>query len=120
VRLTIDTGQREVWRRLADVQIAHALFSADGKPLGEVGYRTFARTRIGAINVPQLRGITKDGRVAVIYSKEDLSVGLVGQPVDGIIGYSPASATALMSKALLYAARKGAAAATAPATSLKK
>jgi hypothetical protein len=85
---------------------AHPLYSSDGKPLGEVGYRTFARGRLGSINVPQLRGITIGGRLAVIYSKEDLSVGLVGQPVDGIVGYSPPSATLLMSKALLYATKK--------------
>ena len=40
----------------------------------------------------------------VIYSREDLSAGLVGQAVDGIVGYDPASATALMSHILSYAA----------------
>ena len=95
---------------------ADALYRADGKPLGEVGYRPFARTRLGAIDVPQLRGITKDGRLAVIYSKEDLSVGLVGQPVDGIIGYSPQSATTLMTKALLYATQKKVVPTSRPAT----
>jgi hypothetical protein len=28
-------------------------------------------------------------RLTVIFSGEDLSVGLVGQPVDGIVGYVP-------------------------------
>jgi len=36
----------------------------------------------------------------VIYSREDLSVGLVGQAVDGIVGYSPATATSLMTRIL--------------------
>jgi hypothetical protein len=53
-----------------------------------------------------LRGIEKDGRLAVIYSREDLSVGLVGQHVDGIIGYDPQTATTLMSKVLVYSTKK--------------
>ena len=40
----------------------------------------------------------------LIYSREDLSAGLVGQAVDGIVGYDPASATALMTHVLSYAA----------------
>jgi len=60
-------------------------------------YRNFARKTIGAVAAPRLRGITVGGRTAVFCSPEDLSVGLVGQPVDGIIGYSPATATAIMS-----------------------
>jgi len=39
----------------------------------------------------------------VIYSREDLSVGLVGQEIDGVIGYSPATATKLMARILKYA-----------------
>ena len=63
-----------------------------------IGYRNFARSKLGLLSVPQLRGIQINHRLAVIYSKEDLSVGLVGQPVDGVIGYDPPSATALMSR----------------------
>ena len=55
--------------------------------------------------------------VGQIYSKEDLSVGLVGQPVDGIIGYDPPTATTLMSKVLMYATeRRAASSTTAPIT----
>ena len=41
-----------------------------------------------------------NGKLAVIYSPEDLSGGLVGQPVDGINGYDPATATLLMTRIL--------------------
>ena len=61
----------------------------------------------GKLNEPRLRGITQNGRVAVFYSREDLSAGLVGEPVDGIIGYTPATATAIMRNILLYAAAGG-------------
>ena len=53
---------------------------------------------------PALRGINVKGRLAVFYSREDLGAGIVGQPVDGITGYTPESATAIMRNILLYAA----------------
>ena len=91
---------------------SHDLYSAGGKPLGDVGYRNFARMNLGTLRTPQLRGIVTDGRLTVLYSKEDLSVGLVGHPVDGILGYDPQTATTLMSKALVYATQKNTASAT--------
>src|SRR5262249_1137744 len=66
-------------------------------------YRTYARAALGSLKAPRLRGIKQGDRLVCIYSTEDLSVGLVGQPVDGIIGYDPATATALMRKILLLA-----------------
>ena len=49
------------------------------------------------------RGIRIDDRLAVIYSREDLSGGLVGQSVDGIVGYDPQSAAELMRRLILAA-----------------
>ena len=43
----------------------------------------------GQARCPRVRGINVKGRVAVFYSREDLSAGMVGQPVDGITGYTP-------------------------------
>ena len=77
----------------------HAIFVKDAKPI-DIEYRTYARTRLGNLHGPQLRGVTIDGRLALIFSREDLSVGLVGQPVDGIVGYMPATATRLMANIL--------------------
>jgi hypothetical protein len=65
-----------------------------------VGYRTFARQKIGQLKSPQLRAVRFGERIGVIYSREDLSSGLVGQPVDGIVGYDPATATLLMRSAI--------------------
>ena len=44
----------------------------------------------------QLRGLTVNGHLGVVFSGQDLSVGLVGQPVDGIVGYTPDQATTLV------------------------
>ena len=69
--------------------------------LSEVGYRAYARKSLGqAGKIPQLRGIEVKGRTAVIYSREDLSTGMVGHSVGGILGYSPKSATSLVQRIL--------------------
>jgi uridylate kinase len=41
--------------------------------------------------------------MAVLYTPMDLSVGLVGQQVDGIYGYDPKTASAMMASLLQYA-----------------
>jgi len=97
------------------IPISHALFSTANK-IEEVEYRPFARKLLGNIHLPRLRGMEQSGRLAVIFSGEDLSVGLVGQPVDGIVGYVPQrdqvaekktrmGASELMENILLYAAK---------------
>jgi hypothetical protein len=82
----------------------HAVFTAGDEPLREFGYRAAAQEAVmGQLRVPRVQGIEIDGRIGVFYSREDLSVGLVGQPVAGIVGYDPETATAIMQRVLLYA-----------------
>jgi hypothetical protein len=86
----------------------HPLYNWPGAKIERFDYRNYVKGHMsGKLNEPRLRGITQNGRVAVFYSREDLSAGLVGQPVDGIIGYTPATATAIMRNILLYAAAGG-------------
>ena len=75
----------------------HELFhSADGKAI-EPQYRPFALPTLGPLAKSfQLRGLTMNGKLAVLYSPQDLSIGLVGQPLDCITGYTPETATALL------------------------
>jgi hypothetical protein len=68
-----------------------------------VDYRRFERPA-GNLHVPQLRGFTVGDRVAVFYSPQDLSVGLVGMPIDGVAGYAPADATKVVADVIAYAA----------------
>jgi hypothetical protein len=71
-------------------------------PAKPIAFRAFARARLGnALDAHRLRGITIDNRLAVIYSREDLSAGLVGQPVDGILGYSPETATEIVRRLVM-------------------
>jgi hypothetical protein len=84
----------------------HEIFALlNAKPEDQRGalYRKFAISKRGALNVPRLRGIEKGGRIKVFYSAEDLSAGLVGEPVDGILGYSPEAATDIMRGIVAYA-----------------
>ncbi len=79
----------------------HAIYQGAKVP---IAYRAFARkTLLGQNDAPRLRGIELNGRVGVIFSPEDLTVGLVGQSVDGIIGYEPATASELMARVIQYA-----------------
>jgi Domain of unknown function (DUF4159) len=72
----------------------------------DLGYRSFARKAVvGNFKGGRLRIMTLNNRPAVIYSREDLSAGMVGEPVDGIMGYDPASATAVMRSIILTIAK---------------
>jgi hypothetical protein len=86
----------------------HILYSEIGSKIDQVSYRNFARRVLqDNLKMPRIRGIKTGDRVGVFYSAEDISAGLVGEPVDGIIGYSPDSATALMEHMILYAESGG-------------
>jgi hypothetical protein len=83
---------------------SHPLFTVGGLPAPQIRYRTFAQGKItGSLTRPQLRAATLNGRIAVIYSAEDLIAGMVGTPVDGVIGYTPESAADVMTRAVLFA-----------------
>ena len=83
----------------------HELFTGEQWKVDEIRYRTFARQAlVGKATDPRIHGITTDaGRIGVFYSREDLSAGLVGEAVDGIIGYDPHVAAQLMRSMILYA-----------------
>ena len=72
-------------------------------------------------HLARVRAIDVKGRPAVFYSREDLSGGLVGQPTDGILGYSPDTAAAIMRNIVLTAnGAKAAVAAKPPAEAAAK
>ena len=86
----------------------HVLYSEIGSRIDEVAYRNFARhVLMENLKMPRIRGMKINGRIGVFYSAEDISAGLVGEPVDGIVGYDPDSATSLMEHMILYAESGG-------------
>ena len=94
----------EAAKKLAtDLPVDHAVYRT-GTPITEWAFRSYVRVKLGTMpKEPRLRAMDVNGRVAVIYSPMDLSVGMVGKEVDGIYGYSPKVATQLMANLLVYA-----------------
>jgi hypothetical protein len=82
----------------------HPLFAA-AKKIDKFTYRTFTKNKVsGKLDAPRLQAHLVDGRPAVLYSREDLTEGMVGQAVDGVIGYSPETATDVVRSVLGYLA----------------
>jgi hypothetical protein len=74
-------------------------------PINEFTYRAWARLHsLGGLKEPRMCGIQFGDRVRVYFSREDLTAALVGEPVDGITGYSPQTGTAIMRNILLFTA----------------
>ena len=86
---------------------SNPIFSVPGFSLDNISYRAFAREALlRSARQPRIRGITFGKRIRVIYSHEDITAGLVGEPCDGIYGYEPAGCTELMRAFILYASTK--------------
>ena len=83
----------------------HLLFANPAAKIERISYRPYAMERLtGGLKAPRLRGITVNNRLGVIFSREDLSAGMVGQDVDGVLGYDPVTATAIARNVILMAA----------------
>jgi hypothetical protein len=82
---------------------SHPVYNLPGHAIAAFTYRAWARQNsVGALKGPRMRGINVGNRIGVFASRDDLSAGLVGEPVDGIVGYSPDSATDIMRNIILY------------------
>ncbi len=66
-----------------------------------VSYSRFAQRQMGQMTTPRLQAIKIDGRVAVIFSPEDLTAALAGCEHWGLFGYSPQSARKLIANGIL-------------------
>ena len=81
----------------------HSLFG--GKDGMKVAYRPFARRALtGSMNVPRLKAVRVGDRPAILFSREDLSSGLLGTSTGGIVGYQADTATQIMRRIVLRAA----------------
>ncbi len=79
----------------------HALYTAGAAEKLEPKFRVYAMQKLGADATRfRIRALTVNEKIGVIYSPDDLSVGLVGNAIDGIIGYEPEQATTLMRRIL--------------------
>ena len=79
-----------------------AVYRYGQHPITTFLYRAWARLHgMSGLKEPRVRGIRVRGRVGVYFSREDMSAGLVGEPVDGINGYTPQTATNIMRNLIL-------------------
>lgn len=91
-------------KKLETIDENDALYKAGDESQTAIAWRFYTRhIRGSALHGPHLQGIRIDDRWGVIYSREDLSAGLVGNETDGIAGYTPATATRLMTQILFHA-----------------
>lgn len=88
---------------------SHLVYNVPGQPpISTVTFRRSAvGTRVGKSTSPRLAGISFGKRTGVFFSRDDLSAGMVGEGVEGVFGYTPASATELVHNIVLYAAVGG-------------
>lgn len=86
----------------------HSVYAGDfagGSKIETIRWRRDPQSRQPLIGRPALQGVEINGRYTIIYSREDLTSGLLGTSTQGISGYAPASAAQLMRNAVLYAAK---------------
>lgn len=76
---------------------------AAGRSVSKVAYRRFSVVTMDVDTRPRLKAINVDGRAAVIFSSEDLSLGALGVRHWGINGYQPDSARQILINILLAA-----------------
>lgn len=103
--LRIFFGEAAVKGLTDPLELDSPIYDLPKAKIESVTYREFYKRKvIGKMKLPRLYGIMRGDRIGIFYSREDLSAGMVGQPVDGIAGYSPESATDLMRNIALYGA----------------
>ncbi len=92
--------------KLKPLDINHPIYTGEGfggTKIQSVTYRRYALERIAKTTLPRLRALEVNGKIVALDSPEDLSAGLVGYNIDGIVGYTPSSATAMMRNIVLWA-----------------
>jgi len=86
-------------RRLASMA---PLFRVSGMPIDKVKYRRRTKLRLQQ-STPNLKGVLLNGRLGAVFSREDLTAGLVGYPSWTVDGYAPESAFEIMRNVVLSA-----------------
>jgi hypothetical protein len=79
------------------------IYTVPGMKIGKLNYRGEAAARHRG-GVPALQGVMKDGKLQVVFSREDITAGLVGYECFGIDGYAPEDAFSIMRNAAWLAA----------------
>jgi len=93
----------------------HAIYLGGPHKLDRVRYRREYAATLGSEKTrPHLRVVLSGERPAIIFSREDITSGLLGTPAYRMLGYAPDSAERLMTNILFHAAGLSAAPTTRP------
>jgi hypothetical protein len=88
---------------LRGVSLQSDLYRLPGKEIERVRWRRKLAIRFRKDRRPRLQAVTVDGRRGVIYSREDVSSGLVGYDNYDVAGYDPEDCFRLMRNIVLTA-----------------
>lgn len=107
-----DAFRREVLVPLGDTRslpLDAPLLSAGPIRIERFRYRKPATAGMGKTRGPssRLEAAYRDGRPVVIFSPDDITSGLVGYPLQGLAGFQPGDARALMVNLLLQLSHTG-------------
>ena len=96
----------ELWGAdaLRPVTGGEGVYNLPGMVIKSVKYR---KAIVGAGETSRIKCIDVGKRIGVFFSREDLTVGLLGSPVYGCVGYTPKTALALMRNMVLYGSGAG-------------
>jgi len=85
----------------------HAIYRGPEK-IGRVRYRIALAAALGRQGgKTRLQGVDRGGRLAIVFSRDDLTAGVLGAGCYGLRGYAPPTAVALMTNILCHAAGVG-------------
>lgn len=80
-------------------------YKLKGNEIKSVSYRRKARLERGLKHAPDMRGIETEGRLGVLFSRQDVTGGLLGIPMYDCAGYTPESSYEIMRNAVKYSIR---------------
>ena len=85
----------------------HAIYRGPEK-IGRVRFRTALAAILGRQSgKTRLQGVDRGGRLAIVFSRDDLTAGVLGAGCYGLRGYAPKTAVALMTNILCHVAGVG-------------
>ena len=102
---SLEADLREIFDTIVvrPLSFENPLYKLKGNEIDKVSYRGKAKYERGLTNRAKLRGIMVGNRLGVIFSREDITGGLLGIPMYDCTGYTPDSAYDIMRNAVIYA-----------------
>lgn len=90
--------------RAGPIAPEHPIFRGVAK-VGPVRYRRAMAAVLGeARHRPRLQGVERGGRLVIVFSRDDLTEGLLAAACHGLRGYAPQTAVGLMTNIVCHAA----------------